>query len=158
MTSVSVDDIKDNLSKEYVEGLLDIAKDYYYNTGNELIDDAMYDELESFAGLENKNYVGSKSNAKHANYTVKHSFIMGSLSKIQIKEDKKTGTVDWDTYAGEFEKYFDKASGCRYFETTPKLDGCSFSAEFDYRGNLSHVQLVVMANMVQIFRIGLMHS
>ena len=88
LTSISVDDIKDNLSKEYVEGLLDIAKDYYYNTGNELIDDATYDELESFAGLENKNYVGSKSNAKHANYTVKHSFIMGSLSKIQNKEDK----------------------------------------------------------------------
>ena len=136
LTSISVDDIKDNLSKDYVEGLLDIAKDYYYNTGNELIDDATYDELESFAGLENKNYVGSKSNAKHANYTVKHSFIMGSLSKIQIKEDKKTGMVDWDTYAAEFEKYLDKASGCRYFETTPKLDGCSFSAEFDYRGKL----------------------
>ena len=40
LTSISVDDIKDNLSKDYVEGLLDIAKDYYYNTGNELIDDA----------------------------------------------------------------------------------------------------------------------
>ncbi len=133
---LSVNDIKSDLSKKYIEKLLDIAKDYYYNTGNELIDDAMYDELESFIDLENKNYVGSKSSAKHANYTVKHSFIMGSLAKIQIKEDKKTGIVDWDTYANEFKKYFDKSTGCKYFETTPKLDGCSFSAEFDSNGDL----------------------
>ena len=136
LISLSVNDIKSDLSKKYIEKLLDIAKDYYYNTGNELIDDAMYDELESFIGLENKNYVGSKSSAKHANYTVKHSFIMGSLAKIQIKEDKKTGIVDWDTYANEFKKYFDKSTGCKYFETTPKLDGCSFSAEFDSDGDL----------------------
>lgn len=136
LISLSVNDIKSNLSKKYIEKLLDIAKDYYYNTGNELIDDAMYDELESFIDLENKNYVGSKSSAKHANYTVKHSFIMGSLAKIQIKEDKKTGIVDWDTYANEFKKYFDKSTGCKYFETTPKLDGCSFSAEFDSDGDL----------------------
>lgn len=136
LISLSVNDIKSDLSKKYIEKLLDIAKDYYYNTGNELIDDAMYDELESFIDLENKNYVGSKSSAKHANYTVKHSFIMGSLAKIQIKEDKKTGIVDWDTYANEFKKYFDKSTGCKYFETTPKLDGCSFSAEFDSDGNL----------------------
>ena len=136
LISLSVNDIKSNLSKKYIEKLLDIAKDYYYNTGNELIDDAMYDELESFIDLENKNYVGSKSSAKHANYTVKHSFIMGSLAKIQIKEDKKTGIVDWDTYANEFKKYFDKSAGCKYFETTPKLDGCSFSAEFDSDGDL----------------------
>lgn len=136
LISLSVNDIKSDLSKKYIEKLLDIAKDYYYNTGNELIDDAMYDELESFIDLENKNYVGSKSSAKHANYTVKHSFIMGSLAKIQIKEDKKTGIVDWDTYANEFKKYFDKSTGCKYFETTPKLDGCSFSAEFDSDGDL----------------------
>ena len=115
-----------NLSRKEKLDLLNKAKDAYYNTGEEILTDQEYDELEAELGLENKNYVGSK----HGSYTVKHSFIMGSLSKIQIKEDKKTGIVDWDMYAEQFEKYFDKASGCKYFETTPKLDGASFSAEF----------------------------
>lgn len=136
LAQLTARELKLYVGKEYLEKLLDIAKDYYYNTDTELIDDATYDAIEEWVGKENKNYVGSKSSAKHANYTVKHSFIMGSLSKIQIKEDKQSGIVDWDSYASEFEKYFDKAAGCRYFETTPKLDGCSFSAEFDYQGSL----------------------
>ena len=118
-----------NLSRKEKLELLNKAKDAYYNSGEEILNDTEYDELEADLGLENKNYVGSK----HGSYTVKHSFIMGSLAKIQIKEDKKTGVVDWDGYAEEFEKYFNKASGCKYFETTPKLDGASFSAEFKVR-------------------------
>lgn len=136
INNYTVDELKNELPEEYIQILLDISKDTYYNTQQEIIDDATYDELEAFIGLENKNYVGSKSNATHANYTVKHSFIMGSLSKIQIKEDKKTGLVDWDRFAQEFNAYFKKSSGCKYFETTPKLDGCSFSAEFNSRGTL----------------------
>lgn len=120
--------------KEKLE-LLNRAKDAYYNSGEEILNDTEYDELEAELGLENKNYVGSK----HGNYTVKHSFIMGSLSKIQIKEDKKTGKVDWDEFAEQFEKYFNKANGCRYFETTPKLDGASFSAEFKVRNHKAYL-------------------
>lgn len=55
---------------------------------------------------------------------------MGSLSKVQIKQDKETGNVDMNYFADEISKYIDKSSNTKYFETTPKLDGCSFSAEF----------------------------
>lgn len=130
----NIDDITNILPKETISKLLFIAKDFYYNTGNILIDDYTYDKLESYIGLENKNYIGSKSSAKHANYTVKHKFIMGSLSKIQIKEDKE-GNVNWNDYANEFNKYIQKANKCKYYETTPKLDGCSFSAEFTVNKN-----------------------
>ena len=127
-----------NLSRKEKLDLLNRAKDSYYNTGTELLSDREYDELEAELGLENKNYVGSK----HGNYTVKHSFIMGSLAKIQIKEDKH-GVVDWDAYADEFKKYFNKANSCKYFETTPKLDGASFSAEF--RNNNGKAELISCA-------------
>ena len=70
-----------NLSRKEKLELLNRAKDAYYNSGEEILNDTEYDELEAELGLENKNYVGSK----HGNYTVKHSFIMGSLAKIQIK-------------------------------------------------------------------------
>lgn len=114
------------MTREEKLDLLDQAKDAYYNTGEELITDAQYDALEAELGLENKNYVGSK----HKGYTVQHSFIMGSLSKVQIKEDKKTGTVDWDLFASQINSYLRKSQGNRYIEITPKLDGASFSAEF----------------------------
>ena len=114
------------MSREEKLDLLDQAKDSYYNTGEELITDAQYDELEAELGLENKNYVGSK----HKSYTVQHSFIMGSLSKVQIKEDKKTGIVDWDLFASQINSYLRKSNGNQYIEITPKLDGASFSAEF----------------------------
>lgn len=114
------------LSKEEKIELLTQAKDAYYNTGQQIMSDWEYDQLEAEVGLENVNYVGSKS----GNYTIKHSFIMGSLSKIQIHEDKTTKAVDWDKYAAEFTTYMRKAKNPQYYETTPKLDGCSFSAEF----------------------------
>ena len=114
------------MSREEKLDLLDQAKDAYYNTGEELITDAQYDALEAEMGLENKNYVGSK----HKGYTVQHSFIMGSLSKVQIKEDKKTGIVDWDLFASQINSYLRKSHGNQYIEITPKLDGASFSAEF----------------------------
>lgn len=114
------------LSKEEKIELLTQAKDAYYNTGTQIMSDWEYDQLEAEVGLENVNYVGSKS----GNYTIKHSFIMGSLEKIQIHEDKKTKVVDWDKYAAEFTNYMRKVKNPQYYETTPKLDGCSFSAEF----------------------------
>ena len=126
----NVDEIKSILSNDEITDLLNICKDTYYNTQKEIIDDYKFDALETYIGLENNNYVGSKSSAKHANYTIKHSFIMGSLSKVQIKQDKETGNVDMNYFADEISKYIDKSSNTNYFETTPKLDGCSFSAEF----------------------------
>lgn len=114
------------MSREEKLDLLDQAKDAYYNTGEELITDAQYDALEAEMGLENKNYVGSK----HGSYTVQHSFIMGSLAKVQITENKDTGYIDWDLFANKLNSYFKKSHGNKYIEITPKLDGASFSAEF----------------------------
>lgn len=130
LSKYNVDEIKSILSNDEITDLLNICKDTYYNTQKEIIDDYKFDALETYIGLENNNYVGSKSTAKHANYTIKHSFIMGSLSKVQIKQDKETGNVDMNYFADEISKYIDKSLNTKYFETTPKLDGCSFSAEF----------------------------
>ncbi len=102
--------------------LLNKAKDSYYNSGEELMSDLEYDELEKEVGLENSNYIGSKSR----NYTIKHSFIMGSLSKVQVKTD------DWSSYYKDIFSYLDKCHHTDDYmvEITPKLDGCSFSLEF----------------------------
>ena len=120
--------IDKSLSRKELQQLYNQAKEAYYN-GEEIMSDADFDELESLLGLENKSYVGSK-NSKKLNYTCKHSFIMGSLSKIQIKEDTKTGQINWEYAAETITKFLNKSSGTSVYETTPKLDGCSFSTEF----------------------------
>lgn len=125
--------IDKKLNKEELLKLYNAAKDAYYN-GEELMSDAEFDELESFLGLENKSYIGSK-NSKKLNYTCQHAFIMGSLSKIQIKENLKTGEINWEEAAERISRFLNKASGTSTFETTPKLDGCSFSVEFINRNN-----------------------
>lgn len=112
------------LSTKEKKELLQRAKDAYYNTGEEILTDAEYDALEKELGLENKNYVGSKA----GNYTVKHSFLMGSLSKVQII--KKNDYINWDEAAEKINAFMRKAKGAKYLEATPKLDGCSFSTEF----------------------------
>lgn len=121
---MNINDIK-NLSKSEKTILLNKAKDAYYNTGEELLDDATYDALEKELGLENKNYVGSQS----GNYDVKHAFIMGSLAKTQVKE-QRDGSVNWEECAEKINSFLSKSRGTSFYETTPKLDGCSFSAEF----------------------------
>ena len=63
--------------------LYDQAKEAYYN-GEPIMTDLEFDELEKELGLENQGYVGTHH---QKSYTVKHPFIMGSLSKVQIKED-----------------------------------------------------------------------
>ena len=118
------------LTRKEKLALLNKAKDAYYNTGEEILSDWEYDELEKELGLENSNYVGSRN----GNYTVKHAFLMGSLAKIQIRQDKN-GIIDWGKYAQEFTTYFNKARSPKWIETTPKLDGCSFSAQFTVTGN-----------------------
>lgn len=144
INNLNLFDITDNLNKSDIKILLDIAKDVYYNTGDLLITDNVYDELESYIGLENKNYVGSKSSSKHANYTVKHSFIMGSLSKVQIKKDKE-GKINWNQYTSEIMKYLNKANNYSFIQTTPKLDGASFSAEFCYDKETKKANLISCA-------------
>ena len=76
------------------------AKEAYYN-GEPIMTDYEFDELEKRLGLENKSYVGAKHNPS---YTVKHPFIMGSLSKVQIKRGND-GNVPWEQYFAEVLKY-----------------------------------------------------
>ena len=108
--------------------LLNLAKETYYNTGKEIMSDIEYDRLEEEVGLENKNYIGSRHNEQ---YTVKHPMIMGSLSKVQIKQNNN-GDIDWANYANEINSYlnyYNKVDENTYnFGTiiTPKYDGCSF--------------------------------
>ena len=96
------------------------AKEAYYN-GQEIMTDYEFDTLEKELGLENKSEVGTKHNPS---YTVKHPFIMGSISKVQIHKDKE-GNIDWNKYFTEAYKYF----GDNPVIITPKFDGCSFEVD-----------------------------
>ena len=98
------------------------AKEAYYNS-QEIMTDYEFDQLEKELGLENKSEVGSRHNPT---YTIKHPFIMGSISKVQIHKDKE-GNVDWKTYFNESKKYF----GDNKVIITPKYDGCSFECEIE---------------------------
>ena len=93
------------------------AKEAYYN-GHEIMTDFEFDALEKELGLENKSEIGSRHNPS---YTIKHPYIMGSLSKVQIHKDKE-GNIDWEKYFNEAQKYF----GNNLLIITPKYDGCSF--------------------------------
>lgn len=95
------------------------AKEAYYN-GEEIMSDLEFDALEKELDLENKSEVGSKHNPS---YTIHHPYIMGSISKVQIHEDKD-GNVDWQKYFDEMKKYTIHDE-CNYI-ITPKYDGCSF--------------------------------
>lgn len=102
--------------------LLDAAKEAYYNTSEEILTDEEYDSLEKEVGLENKNYVGTKHSDA---YTIKHPYIMGSLSKVQIHQDKE-GNIDWTTYLDAVHNYIYKYNKNCHVIITPKYDGCSF--------------------------------
>lgn len=116
--------------------ILDQAKNLYYNTGIEIMLDIEYDKLEKEVGLENKNYVGSKD---ETTYTVEHPYIMGSLSKVQIKEDKN-GNIDWNKYLDEV-KHFIKDAGPLVI--TPKYDGCSYEIVIEgLHGNPKEVKSI----------------
>ena len=96
------------------------AKEAYYN-GNPIITDFEFDELEKKLGLENNSYIGAR---KNPSYTIKHPFIMGSLSKVQIKENTE-GRIIFKDYVDDINKYLNK-SNANTFIVTPKYDGCSF--------------------------------
>lgn len=96
------------------------AKEAYYN-GTPIMEDFEFDELEKKLGLENKSYVGAK---KNPSYTIEHPFIMGSLSKVQIKENSE-GKIIFGDYLEDINKYI-KKNNANCFIVTPKYDGCSF--------------------------------
>lgn len=118
--------------------LYDAAKDAYYN-GEEIMSDLEFDELEKELGLENKGYVGAHH---QKSYTIKHPFIMGSLSKVQVKEDKDHN-INWNELENKIMSFLNKSkqngSDDWYFECTPKFDGCSFEVVIDHMGNLISV-------------------
>lgn len=104
------------------------AKEAYYN-GSPIMEDFEFDKLEAELGLENKSYIGTKHNPS---YTVKHPFIMGSLSKIQIKKDKGSNNIDFNVFFEALKKYIDNNKVI----ITPKYDGCSFEAQTDKFGKI----------------------
>jgi len=120
---------KGSLSLEEKKQLLDEAKDTYYNTSTELLSDSEYDALEKSIGYENKSYIGSKHSE---NYTIEHPIIMGSLSKVQIHQ-QKDGTIDWSTYLNELHSYIYRHYPNSKCIVTPKYDGCSFEIVLDIK-------------------------
>ena len=121
--------------------LYDQAKEAYYN-GEPIMTDLEFDELEVELGLENKGYIGTHH---QKSYTVKHQFIMGSLSKVQIKENEDH-TVDWDKFTKQIWTYLNKSKKGHendkqrwYYESTCKYDGCSFEVVISPTGELISV-------------------
>lgn len=112
------------INKEKLE-LYNKAKEAYYN-GQEIMTDYEFDQLEKELGLENQSKVGTKHNPS---YTIKHPFIMGSLSKVQIHKDKD-GKIDWDKYKSQVVNYIDMEHSFNVI-ITPKYDGCSFECEIE---------------------------
>lgn len=103
------------------------AKEAYYN-GEPIMSDIEFDELEKRLGLENKSDVGTRHNPS---YTIKHPFIMGSLSKVQIHKNENE-EIDWDAYFEEVLSYVNKSKNEKLqIITTPKYDGCSFEVEIN---------------------------
>lgn len=125
----------DNLEKK---NLYDRAKEAYFN-GEPIMSDYEFDTLESELGLENNSYIGTHH---QKSYTIKHPFIMGSLSKIQIKENNDN-TISWGSYVDCVKSYLFKSNNTDsqnwYYEVGPKYDGCSFEVVIDKYMNLISV-------------------
>lgn len=111
-----------NYSKKELLQIYKNAKDAYYN-GEEIMPDIEFDELEEYLGLSNKSKVGARRNEK---YTVKHPVLMGSLSKVQVKENKE-GIIDWERIVNDIKSFIFKYRASSFI-ITPKYDGLSFEA------------------------------
>ena len=126
------------MTREEKLELYNKAKDAYY-LGEEIMSDQEFDKLEKELGLENASYVGTHH---QKSYTVKHPYLMGSLSKVQIVKNDQ-GVVDYDKFADAINTYLRKSK--KYGESvwwcdiTPKFDGCSFEVVVDWKGNLISV-------------------
>jgi NAD-dependent DNA ligase len=128
----------DNLTQEEKLDLYNKCKDLYYNGSESPLTDLEFDDLEKELGLENKGYIGSKK----GKYTIPHPFLMGSLAKVQVKEDDDHN-VDWSGFQEKVMTYLRKSNGYDkpgwFWEATPKYDGCSWEAVIDPKGNLVSV-------------------
>lgn len=103
------------------------AKEAYY-AGEPIMGDTEFDALEKELDLENKSAVGT---AHHPTYTIKHPYIMGSLSKIQVHANKN-GEVDWESITDELLSYIGKTGKDHAMVIVmPKYDGCSFEMVFE---------------------------
>lgn len=112
-------DFNNKTKKELLE-LYKQAKEAYY-TGEEIMSDLEFDELENFLGLSNKSSIGTRRNEK---YVIKHPVLMGSLGKVQVKENKD-GIVDWEQIYNDTITIIKKKKA-ENFIITPKFDGLSF--------------------------------
>ena len=110
------------------------AKEAYYN-GEPIMTDLEFDELERSLGLENKSEIGAHHNPS---YTVKHPFIMGSLSKVQVKENED-GTVNWEDYYNDICSYTNRNHKDPCLIMSPKYDGCSFEVVVDNLGMIKSI-------------------
>ena len=110
------------------------AKEAYYN-GEPIMTDLEFDELERSLGLENKSEIGARHNPS---YTIKHPFIMGSLSKVQIKENED-GTVNWEDYYNDICSYIKRNYKEPYLIMSPKYDGCSFEVVVGKNGKIESI-------------------
>ena len=110
------------------------AKEAYYN-GEPIMTDLEFDELERSLGLENKSEIGARHNPS---YTVKHPFIMGSLSKVQVKENED-GTVNWEDYYNDICSYINRNHKDPYLIMSPKYDGCSFEVVVGKKGKIESI-------------------
>ena len=126
------------MSREDKLELYNKAKDAYYN-GVEIMSDQEFDKLEKELGFENKSYVGTHH---QKSYTVKHPYLMGSLSKVQIVKNNN-GIVEYDKFANDINTYLKKSKmyGEKVWRCgiTPKFDGCSFEVVIDWKGELLSV-------------------
>ena len=128
------------LTQEEKLELYNRCKELYY-TGEEEspLSDFEFDQLEKELGLENVSRVGS---FHKKNYTIAHPILMGSISKVNVLEEPD-GSIDWKKYDDEITKYLSKSRGYDrkdwYFTAGVKLDGCSWEAVIDPKGNLVSV-------------------
>ena len=126
------------MTKEEKIELYNRAKEAYY-LGEEIMTDQEFDKLEKELGFENNSYVGTHH---QKSYTVKHPYLMGSLSKVQIVKNNQ-GVVDYNKFADSINTYLKKSrkygEQVWHCDITPKFDGCSFEVVIDWNGKLVSV-------------------
>lgn len=126
------------MTKEEKIELYNKAKEAYY-LGEEIMTDQEFDKLEKELGFENNSYIGTHH---QKSYTIKHPYLMGSLSKVQIVKNNQ-GVVEYDKFANAINTYLKKSKkygeDIWYCDVTPKFDGCSFEVVIGDKGNLLSV-------------------
>ena len=111
-----------------------------YEAGDSIMSDDEYDALVGYLGVENNAEIGSQSKSKA--YTVKHSFIMGSLDKVHTLKNEY-GFLDFDGVVKKINMHIDKANNPMSIIFSPKYDGCSFSVEV--KCDKTHLPIVTVA-------------